>query len=102
MRFLLKATIPVEAGNNLVRDPEFGKRFEDIMADLKPEATYFAVANGQRTMYLIVNMDDLAQFPALVEPLWLSLKCDVDVTPVMTSADMDKAMASLSEVVKKY
>ena len=52
MRFLVKATIPVEAGNALVRDPSFGKVMQDILSDLKPEAVYYCAEHGQRTTIL--------------------------------------------------
>ena len=51
MRFLVRATIPVEAGNALVGDPNFGKVMEDILSDLKPEAVYYCAEQGQRTIY---------------------------------------------------
>ena len=55
MRFLVKATIPVEAGNDLVRDPSFGDRLHQVLADIEPEAAYFTAQDGQRTIYLVVQ-----------------------------------------------
>jgi hypothetical protein len=34
-----------------VCDPNFGQRVQDILGDIRPEAVYFAVADGQRTVY---------------------------------------------------
>ena len=102
MRFLAKATIPVEAGNALVRDPNFSKRMESLLADIKPEAAYFAAEGGQRVMYLIVQMADASQFPSLAEPLWLSLKANVEFIPLMNQADMAKATPSIIQAAKKY
>ena len=102
MRFMVKATIPVEAGNDLVHDPNLGKRMGDILDDLKPEAAYFGAADGQRTMFLIVNMDDSSQIPAVAEPLWLSLKCHVEFIPVMNQEDFGKAVQDIERVSKKY
>ena len=102
MRFLVKATIPVEMGNALVRDPNMGKRMEDILGDLKPEAVYFVEDDGQRTMYLVVHIDDASQLATIAEPLWLSLKADVKVMPAMVQADLEKAMASLQNLIQKY
>ena len=102
MRFLVKATIPVEAGNALVQDPNFGKRLESIIGDLKPETVYFAAEGGQRTIYLIVNVADVSQTPAIAEPLWLSLSADVEFIPVMDQADMAKATPSIVQAAKKY
>lgn len=102
MRFLVKASMPVEAGNALVQDPNFGKRLESIVNDLKPESVYFAVTGGQRTIYLIVNAADASQTPAIAEPLWLSFNADVELIPLMTQADMVKAAPSIAQAAKKY
>ena len=102
MRFLVKASMAVEAGNALVQDPNFSKRLEIIVSDLKPETVYFAVAGGQRTIYLIVNAADASQTPAIAEPLWLSFNADVELIPLMTQADMAKAAPSIAQAAKKY
>jgi len=102
MRFLVKATIPVKAGNELVGDPQFGKRMESILSDIKPEAVYFAIEGGQRTIYLITNVKEASQTPAIAEPLWLSLKANVEFIPLMDQADMDRALPSIVQAAKKY
>ena len=102
MRFLVKATIPVDAGNELVQDPQFGSRLERLLGDLKPETAYFAIEGGQRTMYLIVNVADASQTPAIAEPLWLDFRADVELIPVMTRADMARATPSIVQAAKKY
>ena len=102
MRFLVKATIPVEAGNALVQDANFSQRMERILGDIRPEAVYFAVEGGQRTIYLIVRSLEAPQIPSVAEPLWLSLKADVEFIPVMDQADMAKATPSITQAAKKY
>ena len=39
MRFLIRAKIPTEAGNKMVRDPNFLKNLEEYMDKVKPEAS---------------------------------------------------------------
>ena len=102
MRFLVKATMPVEAGNALVTDPNFSKRMDSIIGDIKPEAVYFTLDGGQRTIYLVVNMSESSQICSVVEPLWLSLKADVEFIPAMDQADMAKATPSILRAVQKY
>lgn len=102
MRFLVKARIPVEAGNAFIRDAKFKKRMDEILGDIKPETAYFLAECGQRNMYLIVNLDGAHQIPAVAEPLWLALKADVDFVPIMDAADMAKATPSIERAAKKY
>ena len=47
MRFLVKVTIPVEAGNAVVRAGRLGKTINSILDSLKPEAAYFTDNNGE-------------------------------------------------------
>ena len=102
MRFLVKANIPVEAGNALARDPNFQKRMDSIMGDIRPEAAYFAIEGGQRTVFFVVNVSDASQMPSIAEPLWLSLKADVNFTPVMVQEDFAKAVPHIQAAAKKY
>ncbi len=102
MRFLLRFTIPIDQGNDLIRDPKFGEIFQGMLADLKPEAVYLTLVDGGRGGYMIVNMDDASQLPALVEPLFLALDADVEVTPVMVPQDLVKGMPAVAEIVKKW
>ncbi len=41
MRMMLKATIPVEAGNNTIKNGTLAKTMQATMQSLKPEAAYF-------------------------------------------------------------
>ena len=102
MRFLVKATIPLEAGNDLVRDPDMQSRMATVLGDIKPEAAYFTIGDGQRTIYLIVNMDDAADMISIAEPLWLAFEADVDVTPVMGQDDFQRAFPRLEALAEKY
>jgi hypothetical protein len=102
MRFLVKATIPIEAGNNLIRDPKFGKRIKDILEDIKPEAAYFTVDDGQRTIYLVVDLKDASYLPVIVEPLWLGLQANVEFIPAMSEKEFGKAASHIERLAKKY
>ena len=102
MRFLVKATIPIETGNALVRDPKFGKRMQEILDDIKAEDVYFTVDNGQRTLYIVVDLADSSRISAVVEPLWLSLKADVELIPAMSQKEFAKAAPHIERAVKKY
>lgn len=102
MRFLLKATMPVEAGNALSKDPTMHDKMETVMGDIKPEAVYFCLDKGQRTIYLVVSVDDSSRLPSIVEPLFHTFKGDVEMMPAMNQEDFAKAMETLPQVMSKY
>jgi hypothetical protein len=54
MRFLIKANIPVEEGNQAIINGTLPKTMEKAIADLKPEAVYFGLENSQRTAYFLL------------------------------------------------
>ena len=58
MRILMKINIPVEQGNAAMKDGSFGSKVQSILEDAKPEAAYFAEDNGERTAFIVVNIDD--------------------------------------------
>jgi hypothetical protein len=103
MLFIVKATIPNDAGNEMVKSgPAMKSLIDTIMGDVKPEAAYFSIADGQRTLFLIVNIDKGEEMVRLAEPLWLGIEADVDVFPCMSVADFDKAGPILGGIVPKY
>ena len=82
-----------------------GKTIQSILADLKPEAAYFLDWDGKRTGFIVFDMQDTSQIPAVAEPWFLAL----DRTPawrysfpVMTPADLAKAGPGIEAAVKKY
>jgi len=98
----VKATFPVEAGNALVRDPNWGQRIQGLIGEIQPEAVYFAASNGQRGVYAIVNLEGAHEIPRIAEPLWLALNADVEFIPVMTQDDFAQAAQFIDQAGKKY
>jgi hypothetical protein len=47
MRMIMTVSIPVEAGNAAVLNGRLGSTIQQILADLKPEAAYFADDDGK-------------------------------------------------------
>jgi hypothetical protein len=103
MRMLLRASIPVEAGNAAVKAGTLGSTIEKILADLKPEAAYFiADDNGQRSANVVFDMQDTSQIPAVAEPWFLAFEAQVSIQPVMNLQDLAKAGPSFPKVVQQY
>lgn len=102
MRFLLKVSIPVEAGNAAAIAGKLGTTIQSILADLKPEAAYFTDDDGQRTGFLFIDMQDASQIPAIAEPWFLAFNASVTFHPVMVPDDLAKAGNAIAAAVAKY
>lgn len=102
MRFILKIRMPIERGNEQIKDPDFGKKMNDILNEVKAEAAYFTTVDGQRGAYVIVHMDDASQLPAIAEPFFLWLNANVEAFPVMTPLDLQKGGPAIGAAVKKW
>jgi hypothetical protein len=101
MRFFLKISIPVEAGNAAAKADRF-KAIQQILEDQKPEAAYFLQDDGKRTAILIVNMEEASQLAEIVEPWFLALNASVECKPVMVAGDLQKAFPALERAVKSF
>ncbi len=102
MRVMLKATMPVQAGNDAIRSGKMQKTLQQILAQLKPEAAYFLPEGGQRTALLVIDMEKSSQIPATVEPLFLALNAKVELTPCMNREDLEKGLSGSQDIIKQY
>ncbi len=100
MRFILKASMPVETGNASAK--QGFKVLPQIIEQLKPEAVYFYAEHGKRTALLILDLADTSQIPAVAEPFFLAMNAAVDLYPVMTPEDLQKAGPAVAKAVEKY
>ncbi|KUM79462.1 hypothetical protein [Streptomyces curacoi] len=95
MRMLLKANIDTEKSNDLIRSGKMPQVVQEILENVKPEASYFTVDQGQRTMLLFFDMKESSQMPPIAERLFLELDARVDYTPVMNPDDLQKGLSEL-------
>jgi len=102
MRYIMKVRIGQDRGNEVLRDPEFGHKMNDLLSEIKAEAAYFTTIDGQRGAYIIVNMNDSSELPAVAEPFFLWLDADIDWIPVMKPEDLGKAGPSIGAAVAKW
>jgi hypothetical protein len=100
MRMIMHVIMPHELFNAAVRDGSVGQKMQRILADQKPEVAYFAEYNGHRSGFLIVNVSDASQIPALAEPWFLTFNADVHISPAMSPEDLGKA--GLDAIGKKW
>jgi len=102
MRFLMRVSWDVEAGNAVVRAGKLGQIIQSILAEQKPEAVYFTAEGGQRGGIIVVNISDVSQIPALAEPWFFTANAKVEFIPAMTPEDLAKAAPNIEAAVKKY
>ena len=58
--------------------------------------------DGQRGGYVVLDLADASQIPAIAEPLFLWLSADVEILPVMTPEDLGKAGPAIAAATKKW
>jgi hypothetical protein len=102
MKFIMKVRMPMDKANEALSDPQFGHKMNELLTEIKAEAAYFTTLNGQRGAYIVVNMNDASEMPAVAEPFFLWLNADVDWFPVMRPEDLAKAGPSIGAAVQKW
>jgi hypothetical protein len=102
MKYIMIVRMGQERGNEVLRDPQFGHKMSDLLAEIKAEAAYFTTIEGQRGAYIVVNMNDASDIPAIAEPFFLWLDADIDWVPVMLPSDLAKAGPAIGAAVKKW
>ena len=95
MRMMMKAKMDSAAASKAIRDGRMPKVMQSTMEQLKPEAAYFGPDGGQRTAFIVFEMDDPSQLPAISEPLFSEFHATVEVFPVMDRADLERGLSAL-------
>lgn len=103
MRMMLQFSVPVDAGNRAARSGALGGPFQKILNALKPEAAYFTTgAGGERGGFIVFDMKDTSEIPAVAEPFFLALNAKVNFFPVMNAEDLAKAAPGIEKAVKEH
>jgi len=92
MKFLLRLRMPAESGNKLVQDPNFPKKLENVLNQIKPEAVYFTSIEGDRGIYMVVNLPSADMIATICEPLWMMFNCKLDLQPLMELKDLQQGL----------
>ena len=93
MRMMLKFTLPVEKGNQAIKDGSLGETLESLTNKLKPEAAYFGPSNGKRSGMMFFDLAEPSQIVEIAEPLFSNLNAEVEIVPVMNGDDLRKGLA---------
>ena len=92
MRMMLRWTVPVERGNEIVKDGSLANTIGSLLEELKPEAAYFWPEHGKRAGMMVFDMADPTQIPQIAEPLFMNADAAVESVPVMNAPDLQKAL----------
>ncbi len=96
MRMMLRWTVPVEKGNETIRDGSLATTMQSLLEELKPEAAYFWPENGERAGMMVFDMADTTQIPQIAEPLFMNLDAAVEFLPVMNADDLRTALEKVA------
>jgi hypothetical protein len=94
MRFVVRAVIPTEAGNKMVKDPNFISNMEKYIKANNVAASYFLELNGDRTVVFVMDLQSVDRIPAVAEPLFM-MGAKVEFHPAMTFEDLKKGISTL-------
>jgi hypothetical protein len=100
MRMLINVTIPPEPFNTLVRNGTAGETIGKILEEVKPESVYFTEQDGNRGIFLVVEVEGAWRVPALAEPFFLSFNAQCRLRIAMGPEDLERA--GLGEIGKKW
>ncbi|HLP71640.1 MAG TPA: hypothetical protein VK155_01980 [Bacteroidales bacterium] len=102
MKYLMRVKMSKDSGNSSLMDPDFGKKMREVLTEVKAENAYFTTIDGCRGGYIVVNIDNPSQMPAISEPFFLWLNAEIDFYPVMSPDDLEKAAPAIEKAVKKW
>ena len=92
---MMTGKIRADKGNPGVMDGTILPAIQGIMDQLKPEAAYFFPKDGQRAFLFVFDIASEPDMIPAVEPLWLGLEADIELTPVMNFQDLQAGLQKL-------
>lgn len=92
MKLMMTVRIPVEAGNRAIADGSMQAAFEALMEKIKPEAAYFTMIDGCRGAIFVHEVEEVYKLLTIHEPLLAALGAMIEEVPVLSWADMQRAM----------
>ncbi|MCX4525995.1 MULTISPECIES: hypothetical protein [unclassified Streptomyces] len=96
MRVMLRAHLDTAATNEGIKTGALPQTITKLMEAVKPEAAYFGLHEGVRSCWIVFDLKDSSQMPALMEDLFLQFNAEVEVAPVMNQEDLAKGLAAMS------
>jgi len=95
MRVMAMIGVPVEAGNEALKDGTLAATIQRAAERWKPEAMYFTTFDGKRTAFMVFDLPDASGIPPFAEPFFRELNANVQLAPVMNADDLQKGLSQL-------
>ena len=89
---MLKAVMDTEKGNEAIRNGSLGEIIEGVVERIQPEAAYCAGEDGQGACFMVFDMTDSSQLPAISEPLFQSGGARITIAPCMNLDYLQKGL----------
>jgi hypothetical protein len=96
MRMMMKVQMDTEAGSRAIADGSMPQTLQSMMERLQPEAAYFGPEDGVRTAFIVFDLKDPSQLPAISEPLFSMAKANIRMFPVMNREDLQKGLQEIA------
>jgi hypothetical protein len=92
---MARISMPVESGNQAIKNGTMGRIIQETAERWKPEAMYFTTFDGRRTAFVVFDLADSSDMPPFAEPFFMELNADVMYAPVMNGDDLQKGLSKL-------
>jgi hypothetical protein len=100
MKMLLRVTMPNDQFNSMIKKGTIGNTLEKILGDLKPEAAYFTLEDGERSVLLVVNINKPNEYVRYAEPFFLEFNARIKYEIAMKPEELKSA--GVEAIGKKY
>jgi hypothetical protein len=97
MRMMLKLTVPVEKGNQAFTDGSLGKNRWGSDEQAQARSCVFLPNEWEQNRDVFFDLAEPSQIIEVVEPLFMKLNAEVEITPVMSADDLRKGLAKASQ-----
>lgn len=97
MRVMLDVSIPVEAGNEALKDGRLQRTIMGVVDQIHPEASYFYPSRGKRHAIMVFDLRDQTHIPLVAERFFQDLNAEVRLTPVMNLEDLQKGLGQIGK-----
>jgi len=91
----MKVHMPVESGNEAVRNGKLPQIIAQTLETVKPEAAYFTTMDGKRTMLVVFDLKAVSDMPRIAEPLFMGIDASVDFMPCMNAEDLKGGLSAV-------